>query len=73
MHAYRVQAENLKTPATSISLFVPLGEAASTRDAIMKVFYPGGVPARNLPFGSYRVTVFTDTMDRSEVSTYRFN
>jgi hypothetical protein len=39
----------------------------------MKVFYPGGVPARNLPFGSYRVTVFTDTMDRSEVSTYRFN
>jgi len=71
--AYRVEAMSLDIAANKISRFIPLGEVNSTWEAIMKVFYPGGQPANNLPFGSYRVTVYIDGMSRSEVSTYRFN
>lgn len=76
MSAYRVRAEGIEIPANSVSRFFPDGEAASKWDAITRVFYPGGVPTRTLPYGSYRVQVFTDSMvsmDRCETSIYRFN
>jgi len=73
MSAFRVQAESIEIPANRISLYIPEGEAVTTWDAIMRVFYPGGLPARNLPLGSYRVKVFRNSMDHCETSTYRFN
>lgn len=73
MHQFRVEAVSLDIAANHISRFFPLGEVATTWDAIASVFYPGGQPIKCLPYGSYRVTVYIDALSRSETSTYRFN
>lgn len=73
MSQYRVEAMSLEIAANKISRFIPEGVATTTWEAITSVFYPGGQPANNLPFGSYRVTVYINGMDRSETSIYRFN
>ncbi|ETA73128.1 hypothetical protein DesteDRAFT_0018 [Nitratidesulfovibrio termitidis HI1] len=73
MSRYCVEAVNMDMATDRISRFIPEGVAVTAEDAIMQVFYPGGQPANNLPFGSYRVTVYINNMRTVETSTYRFN
>ena len=73
MSRFRVEAVSLETAANRISRFIPEGEAVTDWDAITKVFYPGGQPANNLPFGPYLVTVYKNDMLNPKTSTYRFN